>query len=310
MSPLPSPRHPSYTRYDGAGRRDLKLVIPSLVIGLCLGAGGVYLGHSLPLQQNLLKAQSDLAITQDLCRKDSALSNETLETALHQLTICQADLQVARRRAVPAPTAPILTTPVPPASELPEALQGAAAEEAPPSTSLPVVPKPPPGRMTATDTTPETPSERPGETPAAEIAPVPPAPSLAVWPEHWPNKPLPRPARAAPPAQTEDEAEDDSQLIPPSVSEPAAAPLAPVSGHGAGRVNVGQEVTLAGNLRVRLIAVSQRTSGKYCVVAGDGFDSARIASGTSKRISRGSQTLTLSARVEDGDTCQLSVSSR
>lgn len=237
MSLIPNrPRPKPYTRYDAGGWRDLKIIIPSLLIGICLGAGGFYLAHSLPHTRQTDMLASALKAASENCSRNQIRLARDLETTRHQLTSCQADLQSSQR----------------PAAALPP----------------PVLP----------------------------VEPAPPAPSPAaapfVWPQDWPPQPAVRPA---PPVTT--------ALRPPA---PSARAQSPVSS-GSTRLTVGQEVTLGGTLRVRLVAVSQRSSGSFCIIGGEGFDPVRIASGTSRSVTRAGRPLTLTARVEDSDTCQVSV---
>ncbi len=240
MSLIPSRPHAKpYTRYDVGGWHDLKIIIPSLLIGICLGAGGFYLTHNLPHTRQvdtLASALTTEKAARESCSRDHIQLTHDIETTRHQLTACQADLQNSQR----------------PAAALPP----------------PVLP----------------------------VEPAPPAPSPAatpfVWPQDWPPQPAIRPT---PPVTT--------ALRPSAPSARAQSPLS----SGSTRLTVGQEATLGGALQVRLVAVSQRSSGSFCIIGGDGFDSVRIASGTSKSVTRAGRPLTLTARVEDSDTCQVSV---
>jgi hypothetical protein len=245
MSLIPSrPRAKPYTRYDVGSWHDLKIIIPSLLIGICLGAGGFYLTHSLPQTRQvdtLTGALTTEKAARESCSRDQIQLTHDLETTRHQLTACQADLQNNQRPAAALPP-PVLPPPV-----------------------LPVEPAPP--------------------TPSPAAAPF-------VWPQDWPPQPAIRPT---PPVTT--------ALRPSAPSARAQSPLS----SGSTRLTVGQEVTLGGSLQVRLVAVSQRSNGSFCIIGGDGFDSVRIASGTSKSVTRAGRPLTLTARVEDSDTCQVSV---
>lgn len=247
MSLIPNrPRAKPYTRYDAGGWRDLKTIIPSLLIGICLGAGGFYLTHSLPQTRQvdtLTSALTTEKAARESCGRDHIQLTHDLETSRHQLTSCQADLQNNQRPAAALPP-PVLPPPV-----------------------LPVEPAPP--------------------APSPAAAPF-------VWPQDWPPQPAVRPAPPAVAAAT------------PRPPAPSARAQSPVSS-GSTRLTVGQEVTLGGSLQVRLVAVSQRSTGSFCIIGGDGFDSVRIASGTSKSVTRAGRPLTLTARVEDSDTCQVSV---
>jgi hypothetical protein len=245
MSLLPSrPRAKTYTRYDVGGWHDLKIILPSLLIGICLGAGGFYLIYSLPQTRQvdtLASALTTEKAARESCGRDHIQLTHDLETTRHQLTSCQVDLQSNQR----------------PAAALP-----------PPT--LPVEPAPP--------------------------VPSSPATASFVWPQDWPPQPAIRPT---PPAVA-------VSAAAPRLPAPSARAQSPVSS-GSTRLTVGQEVTLGGSLQVRLVAVSQRSNGSFCIIGGDGFDSVRIASGTSKSVTRAGRPLTLTARVEDSDTCQVSV---
>ena len=116
MSVIPSrPRAKPYTRYDVGGWHELKIIIPCLLIGICLGAGGFYLAHSVPhtRQTDLLaSALTTEKTARESCVRDQIQLTHDLETARHQLTACQADLQTNQRPpAVILPVIPAEPTP-------------------------------------------------------------------------------------------------------------------------------------------------------------------------------------------------------
>ena len=299
----------SYTRYDDS-RRDLRIFVPSLVIGLCLGAGGMYLWHTLPLTQKidaLTSAASTQKATADQCNHDRVLAAQDTDTARRALASCRSDLNAAQRAAATAQSDLAQSGVAAPSSA-----QTQIQAPAPSSIRLPVIPKPPPGRSTELPVPPSVPVQDDNLLPQIptppQITEQPAAQVFARWPSQWPPKPTLRPTRlpsmGTPPAPIEtDPAPPDTLPSPTQLPAPAQA----LTASDSARINVGQEATLGSTMRIRLVAISQRRNGAFCVLAGDGFDSARIASGSNQRLPRGGHPVTLSVRVEDSDTCQVSV---
>jgi len=90
----------------------------------------------------------------------------------------------------------------------------------------------------------------------------------------------------------------------------APAALAPSGNLSAGvnvTLSVGSEQTIDSGHHIRLVAVSRRSNGQYCVVAGNGLDSQRIASGNSIRTSWNGQRVSITVAVQDGKTCRVGV---
>lgn len=321
MSRPPKPK--SYTRYDDGGIRDLKIFFPSLVIGLCLGAGGMYLWHTLPLTQKveaLASAVSAQKANTDQCNHDRILALQDTDTARRALTSCRSELNAAQRTAAAMAQSDLAQS-----GAAAPAGQAQVQPASPSFIRLPITPKPPPGRAAE----PVSPHSAPDQDSSLPQIPTPPqaveqpaAPVLSasaplVWPRHWPPKPGQRPAPpariaataplSAPVAMTPDLHTDSAPPDTLPMPTQPAAPAQALTTSDAARINVGQEATLGGNMRIRLVAISQRNNGAFCVLAGDGFDAARIASGSNQRLPRGGHPVTLSVRVEDSDTCQVSV---
>jgi outer membrane biosynthesis protein TonB len=258
----------NYTRLD-SGWRDMRVFFSSLVIGLCLGALGVYVWAAQPRQMQVQELQTRLATIENasrLCADDVVAANDRVAS-------CQAEvaqLQTQARTATPdlplPKPPPERTAPVPPQPAAPAALppETAPAQPEPPSPPPAAQPNPP--------------------------APVPtPAPSTE-WPSSWPPKPRPAPSR---PAGQE------------TAAPPAAASLPPVSDGASTTLKVGEEKDIGNGLKLLLVAVSKRSTGQFCIVAGEGMTSARIPSGGNVTVTRSGQRIKLSARVQGTDSCRI-----
>lgn len=74
-------------------------------------------------------------------------------------------------------------------------------------------------------------------------------------------------------------------------------------------IKMGQEQELSPGYKVRLVAISRRKTGTFCVVAGEGFGSsgARIANGGSVKTTWNGQKLTVGAATQGAQACRISV---
>ncbi len=254
--------------------RDIRIFLSSLIIGLCVGAFAVYLFIARPaLNQASVAPAKPQVVQQQVgeCPKPALNRHDELES---RLATCQADL--ARSR-------PIVATPVEPKD-------------------MPPLPKAPPRNLRSVEAPPEAaappPAPTPEPTPAPEpvatpIEPTPPPPAPSQeWPKDWPRKPAPTPQRPA---------GDVPQNVPEAAPEPAPArpDAASVT------LDVGQETRISGNYVLRLVAVSRRNTGKYCIVSGRNLAGLRLASGQAKNILWQGHSLTLTATVVDSDSCRV-----
>lgn len=287
---MPRPHRPPNPAVDAPSLgHELKLFASALVIGLVLGIGGSALWHQRTAQP--LNSQLTTATTaQQTCLK-------SLDSAQKKLNQCQRDLKLEQLKpsAPPSPSfAPSLAVTGDP------------------------VPKPKPD-MTATPTTPA-PIAVPTE-------PVPPTAPLS-WPKGIPPAPKPKPGAAltvVPPTLPEmtPAPADTNQptvrqrvpsprpkVIPPRATNtiaPEAAPSVAFDGSTSLNINVGEEKTIGRDHHLRLIAVSKRKSGSYCVLAGNSMESTRVPSGRNQTVSWAGTRVVLSATVQDSDTCRVSI---
>ena len=146
---------------------------------------------------------------------------------------------------------------------------------------------------------------------ASAVAPAPQAQSAAAaWPKGWPPKPALKPVSVRSLISSIQAADpgDAADNVPRSAGAPGA-PQAPLRQAQSLTLDVGSEVTQEGYV-VRLIGVSKRTSGSYCVIGGNGIVGQRVASGTTRQVKWGSYTVSLTARVQDRDTCRITLAPR
>lgn len=277
-------RRPNYSVYaDEDSSRDVKIFISSLVIGICIGAFALYFFVQRPHSREIALLRAEIASfssRQPVCppaRDTHSGQREELES---RLSNCNASLQRLRRATEVA------------------AQQGVES-------GTPPLPKPPPGRTGAEPLVPA--NVMPPEPPeSVEIAqPVEPTPPVAAtqpataWPDDWPPKPRPHPPRPTGTAPT-------VETIGASTGGTVSAPTAALTGAQTVTLKVGEERDVSG-YRIRLIAVSRRNTGRFCVVGGNGMVSQRIASGTNTRVNWSGHNVTLQATVRDGNTCQIAL---
>lgn len=250
--------------------RDIRIFLSSLIIGLCVGAFAVYLFIARPALNLASLAPSKPQVVQQQsaeCPKPALNRHDELES---RLATCQADL--ARSHPVAA-------------------MPGVEPKDMPP------LPKAPPRNLRAVEA-PPAPAQQAAPTPAPEpvaspIEPTPPPPTASQeWPKDWPRKPAPTPPRPV---------GDVPQKVPEATPEP---PLARPDAASV-TLDVGQETRISGNYVLRLVAVSRRNTGKYCIVSGRNLAGMRLASGQAKNILWQGHSLSLTATVVDSDSCRV-----
>lgn len=278
-------RKAGYSVYaDEDSSRDLRILVPSLVIGAMVGVFGVYFFGLRPYAREVSLLRSELAQvasrTPQNCRSNRA---DELESRLSSCTSTLARLRQATAQAA-------------------QSVQAGS----------PPLPKPPPGRAAPpqVEAAPVMPAEpAPAVEPvAAPVEPVPPEPVAAApadeaapaqddtknWPKDWPPVPRRHPPRP------------ESSAIPePAPAAPSEAPAAAAltSPHSV-TLDVGDEEDVSG-YKVRLIGVAQRSNGRYCLVGGSGIVGQRIASGSSVVVNWNGHNVVIGAAVRDRDTCQI-----
>lgn len=257
-----SRRHPSYARLDYEHGHGLRLALSGFVIGLCLGAGLLYVGHDLPL----------------------ARYAETLE---HKLV--QANNAII---AMPKPQPTVCPSLMPLQNQLKQCEDQVNQLKA--------------ERVQKQDEEKATANVIVTATPAPSVIANPP------WPRDWPKPPAIKPTYTAPtrppiqsPPSTSDQKIEDSEAPSPELENTQGN--AGIERAESFRLSVGQEHLASGNVRLRLVAVSQRTTGRYCIIAGDRFPALRIASGQSARVNATTPAFSITASVQDGDTCQFNL---
>ncbi len=295
-------RRPNYSVYaDEDSSRELKVFVSSLVIGICIGAFAFYFFVERPHVREIVQLKAEVAALQarqPVCPPARGLQNGQREELESRLSNCNSSLERLRR-----------------ATE--SAAQQAPAGDGPP------LPKPPPGRAVdqpvapasvmppadlAPDDTGITPPTEPTP-PNTSAAPSPASTTIAppnvvsptpfVWPQNWPPKPRrspPRPTGTVPTVET----------IGTGALGTISGPTTALAGAQTVTLDVGDERDVSG-YHIRLIAISRRNSGRYCIVGGNGMVSQRIATGSSKRVSWNGHNVTLQATVRDGDTCQIAL---
>jgi hypothetical protein len=344
-------RHHSYMIDAGDGGRDVRIFLSSLIIGICIGAFGVYFWVERPHTRQLTMLQAELNTALSKASNCTTGHSTTLgqrEELESRLATCTASLNRARQNvtalasgedasAPPVPKPPpgrtselsdsppsdaaeaALALPVSPAPVVvpppdstsphtPQALPPGAEPVPPnpftPPTNWPPLPKAPStsGRSAAApepvaSPAPETPAAEPEVAPPALTEPTPPAPA---WPDGFPPQPRSRPTPPPAPVRSETAA-------PEPAAPETAATLTPLRGSEQVTLNVGEERSITEGRQLRLIAVSRRNSGRFCVVGGNGMASVRVPSGGSARATWGGQRVVLNASAQDGDTCRVSV---
>lgn len=312
------PRHYSYSSSAADGGRELPVFVSSLIIGICLGAFAVYFWSARPLAQQVVVLQNQISSQTTQVAGCAAGRNARLgerDELDSRLSTCQSELNRLRRQAggAAAPTtqaapATAATTPTAP---------DAATKPLVIPRGWPALPKAPPAsKRSAASTAPiaAAPVEA-ASSPAAEPLPQSPVPP-AVWPRNFPPKPeskptppVPRTTTQAAPAQLPAQLPTAEPTEAAGITSAPAAP-APSSSLSAGvnvTLSVGSEQTIDSGHQIRLVAVSRRSNGQYCVVAGNGLDSQRIASGNSVRTSWNGQRVSITVAVQDGKTCRVGV---
>lgn len=303
-------RRPSYSSFaDDDTRRDLVVFASSLVMGVCLGVFAFYFFAYRPSGQQLAQLKADLASA--TARAQSCTTAGTNRAGLREelesrLSSCTADLARLRRAtqaaaqngvAPPLPKPPpgrAAETPVEPASVIPAenaAETGPVAEIVPPVEPVPPVAN-------------EAGNEAAGESVALAGQPPlpkpPPSARRGSWPANFPPQPKPHPPRpsgTAPTVETFDS---------PAPTKASDGPSQPLQGAETVTLDVGEEEDVGG-YKLRLIAVSRRSTASYCIIGGNGMIGQSLASGTSKRVNWNGHSVTLQATVRDGDTCQVAL---
>lgn len=282
-------RRPNYPKYaDDDSSRELIVFVSSLVIGICIGGFGYYFLKERSHGREIAVLRAELATAnarQTNCPPQQGLLNGQREELESRLSNCAATLDRLRR-----------------------ATEDAARANADPDG--PPLPKPPPGRVNERPLAPASvlPPDEAVQTPAASTIspsrpaavaePVEPRPPMA-WPQGWPPRPRlnpPRPAGTVPTVET----------INAAALGTISGPTAALAGAQTVTLDVGQEREISG-YRIRLIAISRRNTGRYCIVGGNGMVSQRIATGTGKRVNWNGHNVTLQATVRDQDTCQIAL---
>lgn len=244
--------------------RDIRILLSSLIIGLCVGAFAVYLFIARPaLNQAEVAPLKPQVVQQQAagCPKPALNQHDEIES---RLATCQADL-ARLRQAVVVPVTP---------------------------QDMPPLPKAPPRNLRSVEAQPEpaVPAPEPVATP---VEPTPPAPAPSTdWPKDWPRKPAPTPPRPV---------GDVPQQVPEAAPEPPSAKPDAASV----TLDVGQETRISGNYVLRLVAVSRRNTGKYCIISGRNLAGMRLASGQAKNILWQGHSLSLTATVVDSDSCRV-----
>lgn len=268
-------RRPHHSIYADDSARDLRIFLSSVIIGACIGAFAVYFFAVRPHGQELAALRADVATLSARDQSCSASRNahvnqrEELESRLSSCTASLNRLQRATQQNA-------------------EALH--ADGDGPP------LPKPPPGRTAPAPliAAPVLPEAAPAVV-ATPVAPV----TAPVWPAGWPPRPRMHPARPAGAAAS-------AEAVETAAAGAISGPVATLAGARTATLDVGEEQDMSG-YKVRLIAVSRRSSGSYCIVGGNGVISQRIASGSSKRVSWNGHTVNIEATVRDGDTCRIAL---
>lgn len=256
---------------DDEARRDLRIFVSSLAIGICVGAFAVFFFYALPLE-----------------RANRAADPAACAAQARQLASCQSSVSELKQMRLPVPP------PAPPAAQPP-----AAMVDIPPPPPKPV----PPASQHAS----EEPAATPVATAPAPLAePVPPAPAAPlVWPKDWPDRPKVKPAVKAGSSKPVAAAP-----VPQETAEVAAAPLdianAPIGSKNV-TLDVGEEANLGEGYKLALLGVSRRKNGNFCVVGGNALQGQRIATGTKKRVDWRGHSMMIGVTVKDGNTCQVSV---
>ncbi len=229
-----------------------------------------------------------------------------------QLSQCQSNLKQLQTRvmgAAPSQFVPAI----------------AVADRAQAQTAITASPPRPRPRPTAQPSPPPTPpvSTAPLAPPVPAAAPdnlapvfIEPRPPATEWPQGIPAAPKPRPALVPPERKRTEVVRPDreSAVVPiepaPQSAVPSrgeAAPDRAMVGAHTVDLKVGDEKNVTSNYDIRLVAVSRRKAGRYCVLAGNGMDSIRILSGTSQTVRWGTARTTLTATVQDSSSCRVRV---
>ena len=308
------PRHYSYSSSAADGGRELPVFVSSLIIGICLGAFAVYFWSARPLAQQVAVLQTQISSQTTQVAGCAAGRNARLgerDELDSRLSTCQSELNRLRRQAggaaIPTAQAAPATVATPPTAP------DAATKPLVIPRGWPALPKAPPAsKRSAASAAPiaAAPVEA-ASSPVVEPLPQSPVPP-AVWPRNFPPKPESKPTPPAPRTTTQTTPAQLPAAEPTEAAVITSAPAAPApsSSLNAGvnvTLSVGSEQTIDSGHQIRLVAVSRRSNGQYCVVAGNGLDSQRIASGNSIRTSWNGQRVSITVAVQDGKTCRVGV---
>ena len=308
------PRHYSYSSSAADGGRELPVFVSSLIIGICLGAFAVYFWSARPLAQQVAVLQNQISSQTTQVAGCAAGRNARLgerDELDSRLSTCQSELNRLRRQAGGAATPTAQAAPATVAT--PPTAPDAATKPLVIPRGWPALPKAPPAsKRSAASTAPiaAAPVEA-ASSPVAEPLPQSPVPP-AVWPRNFPPKPESKPTPPALRTTTQTAPAQLPAAEPTEAAGMSSAPAAPApNGSLSAGVNVtlsvGSEQTIDSGHQIRLVAVSRRSNGQYCVVAGNGLDSQRIASGNSIRTSWNGQRVSITVAVQDGKTCRVGV---